>query len=499
MEQSQPIPSPSLVVLIGPPASGKSTWASSNFSDDQILSADTLRGVVGEHELDLAASNDAFLVLDQILAMRLGRKLTTVIDTTGLDDARRASYLAVARDHGVGAVAVRFTTSAAECKRRNRERSHPVPVKALDTLVKRFRVVSTLLENESWDIVLDPQPVRVVTAKLQTEARTPAEQRADAPAAQQPLRFGLLVSDFSWIADKANIGGELAVTAQQAEDAGFDGLWLMDHLIQIPQVGREWDPMLDPYSTLGYLAAATERIRLGVLVSPVTMRHVGLLAKAVATLDVLSGGRAVAGIGAGSSKAEHEAFGIRFGSPGERLALLEEALQALPLIWGSGSKPFRGDSITIDRALGYPRPLQDPMPLIVGGSGEKRTLELAARYGTGCNLFGDLAAIERRLNVVRHHLESFERDATTFEFTHLGNAVLASDPARLRRIVDELRPSNMGPERFADRSNAGTLDDHEAIYRQMSSLGINTAIISTPRLSDPTTLDTWANLISRFL
>jgi len=408
------LPSPSLVMLIGPPAS--------------VLCADTLRGIVGEHELDLAASDDAFAILDRMLAMRMGRRLTTVVDTTGLDDARRRSYLELARASGVPAVAVRFATSAAECKRRNRERAHPVPAKALDTMLRRFREVASSLDDEGWDLVIEPS------------------------------------------------------------------LWVMDHLIQIPQVGREWDSMLEPFTTLTHLATATDRCRLGVLVSPVTTRPVGVLAKLVATLDVLSGGRAVCGVGAGSSAAEHEAYGIPFGPSGERLDLLEEAIAALRIIWGSGAKSFHGETIAIERAIGYPRPVQDPMPILVGGSGE-RTLRIAARLADGCNVFGDIPTARRRIETVRRLLADADRSPDEFEISHLGNLLVGRSTSELDALIDARRPANMGPDRFAARANAGTVADHAAAFRSLAAAGLNTAIVSTSGLADPATTDAFAELI----
>ncbi len=496
MNDGQVLPSPSLVVLVGPPASGKSTWAHTHFNDAQILSADSLRGIVGEHELDLAATEDAFTVLDQLLEMRLGRGLTTVIDTTGLDDARRLSYHEAARRHKVFAAVVRFDTPATDCKARNRSRLHPVPARALDTMLKRFAVVSPTLDGEGWDRVLTPAPVRTVSKKLAS-----VTGMASAPATQTPpttLRFGLLVSNVEQLAQPANVAPALLDVAHNAERAGFDSIWFMDHLIQIPQVGREWDMLLEPYTTLAFLAAHTRRIRLGVLVSPATFRHPAVLAKLVATLDVLSGGRAVAGLGAGSFEHEHAMLDLAFGQAAERLDRVEEVAGALRTFWASGAKPIAGQTWSIERAVSYPRPLQEPMPLIIGGSGERRTLEIAARLGTGCNIFGTLPDIERRIGIVSEHLAASDKDRSSFEITHLGDALLAADASELRALIEEERPANLGPQRFADRTNAGTISDHEVRYREMARLGVDTAIVSTRRLTAQATFDAWADLIGRF-
>lgn len=493
---SRPLPTPSLVVLIGAPASGKSTWAEENFAPEQVVSTDALRGVVGEHELDLAATDDAFELLDRIVDLRLGRRLTTVVDTTGLDAARRAGYLDAARRHRVNSAAVRFATSAAECRRRNRERAHPVPVKALDAMLKAARAVD--LDDEGWDVVLAPEPVRMVTPKLAAASAATAVDPESGDRRRDALRFGLHVSSYDWPGGNEAIGPQLARLARDAVDAGFDSLWVMDHMIQIPQIGSAWDPMLDSYTTLGFLANATERIRLGVLVTAITFRNIGHLAKMIATLDVLSGGRAIAGLGAGNHEREHDAYGWVFPAAPDRLALLEDALQALPLLWGAGSPTFEGRVVSIPEAVGYPRPLQDPLPIVVGGSGEQVTLRLAAQYASGCNLFGDAASVAKKVAVLRRHCDALGRDPDEVEVTHLGSLVLGRDRHDLRERIERLRPSNQGPDRFAASANAGTIDDHESGFRALADAGVRTAIVSTPDLSDPLTVPLLGELIARF-
>lgn len=508
---TRPLPSSSLVVLIGPPASGKSTWAADNFRPDQIVSSDQLRGVVGEHPLDMAATDDAMDLLLRIVEQRAGRKLTTVIDTTGLDAEWRQRYLDIAKAKKLTAIAVRFATTAAECKRRNRERAHPVPARVIDTMAKAARGLD--LNDELWDLVIEPEAVRTVTPKLAPQQKPSLERDLVDSSAEgtrsQPdgeraseqrgqLRFGLHIPSFDWVDEPHEVGPTLARVAEEAEAAGFDSLWVMDHMIQIPQLGSEWDPMLESYATLSYLAAATERIRLGVLVSAVTFRNVGHLAKTIATLDVLSGGRAIAGLGAGNHQREHEAYGWEFPAAPDRLALLAETLQALPLFWGPGAPSFDGEVISVAEAVGYPRPIQDPIPIIVGGSGERVTLRLAAQYGNGCNVFGDVATVARKIEVLQQHCRDVGRDPAEVETTHLGTVLVGADREDLRERVDRLRPPRQGPDRFAAASNAGTIDDHEARFRAMAAAGLDTAIMSTPDLTHPTTFHVLGELIRRF-
>lgn len=493
-----PLPMPCVIVLIGPPASGKSTWAADNVRPDQILSSDDLRGVVGEHPLDLAATDDAFELVDRMLEMRCARRLTTVVDTTGLDAGRRRKAIEVARSNGLNTVAVRFTTTAAECKRRNRERAHPVPVKVIEAMAKTAKALD--LSEEDWDLVIEPTPVRLVTPKLAPaiDHDTAVEQRADTLGVPPQLRFGLQLSSFDWPGDAAAIGPTLIRIARDAEAAGFDSLWVMDHMIQIPQLGSAWDPMLESYSTLSYLAGVTEKIRLGVLVSAVTFRTIGHLAKTMATLDVLSGGRAIAGLGAANSEHEHHAYGQVFPPTAQRLAMLDDALRALPLFWGPGSPSFDGRTVSIPEALSYPRPIQEHIPIIVGGSGEQVTLRLAAELADGCNLFGDAASVRRKVEVLHRHCNDVGRDPADVEITHLSTALVASDGADLSRRVESLRPSRQGPDRYAASVNGGTVDDHEARFREFADAGVGTVMISMPDVFDPAAMVPMADLIARF-
>lgn len=465
-----------------------------------MLSSDALRGLVGEHDLDLDATDDAFEIMDRMLEMRMGRGLTTVVDTTGLDHARRQGYLDLAHAFGAAAVAVRFTTSAAECRRRNRERDHPVPLKALDNMVKIARALE--LETEGWDHILEPTPVRLVTSKLAAASRSigvdASREATEQAGGSSALTFGLLVSRYDMPGGSEELGSNLARVATDAEAAGFDSLWVMDHMIQIPQVGSAWDPMLESYTALGYLAGATSTIRLGVLVSAATMRNVGHLAKLVATLDVLSGGRAIAGVGAANNQREHEAYGWSFPAAPDRLARLEDVLQALPLLWGPGSPSFTGTTLSIPEAIGYPRPIQDPMPLIVGGSGERVTLRLAAQYATGCNIFGDLATVSKRVEALHAHCQKVDRDPRTVEVTHLGEVLLGTDSVDLDERIARLRPSRVGPSRYAEQVNAGTVDDHELGFRALRAAGVDTAILTTPDLADRGVFENFAELIGRF-
>jgi F420-dependent oxidoreductase-like protein len=443
MAAPRSLPAPCLVVLVGPSGAGKSTWAAEHFAPDEIVSSDRLRAVAGHGEDDLDASVDAFALLDTIVEARLGRRLTTVVDTLGLDSGRRRSYREMAGRHGVPCVAVGFDVPAAEIRARNRSRARPVPADALRGQVTRWSAVRGELAGEGWAAVLEPEAVRAVPAHLASSAPVTATQR-ERPVG---LRFGLHISAFPWSAGATADGPASVATA--AETAGFDSLWVMDHMRQIPQVGRDWDPMLEAYATLGWLAAATSSVRLGALVTAVTFRNVAHLAKIVATLDVLSGGRMTCGLGLGWYEREHRAYGWDLPPVAERYELLEDALQALPLLWGPGAPAFAGRRIQVPEAIGYPRPLQPQVPVLVGGGGERRTLRLAARYADAINVMGDAATVRRKVDVLARHCAVTDRSVSEIEVTHLAPTLVGSDPAHLRDLVDRLRPPPSPPHRHA--------------------------------------------------
>ncbi len=489
------LPARCLVVLVGPSASGKSSWAADQFPANAIVSSDGLRAMVGEGEHDLDASAAAFDVLDQVVRHRVARGLLTVVDTLGLNDEQRLAHLALARRHGVPAFAVGFDTPAKVCRSRNRKRADPVPVRVLDGQLRRWRQVRGALGREGWDGVLWPEAgtaIEVVPEHV-AGAAEPAAQQREAPVG---LRFGLQISSFTW--DGGPSGERLAEVAAAAEAAGFSSLWVMDHFVQIPQVGREWDPMLEAYATLGYLAAATERARLGTLVTGITYRNVALLGKTIATLDVLSGGRMVCGIGAGWFEREHVAYGFEFPPARQRLALLADALELLPLMWGPGSKSFEGRVVTVPDTICYPRPLQDPLPILVGGQGERHTLRLVARYADACNLFGDAETVAHKLEVLHRHCADVERDPAEIEVTHLGPAVAGADRAALDALVEAGRPARVGAATYAARVNAGTVDDHVGRYRTLADAGVQHAIVAMPPVPTVEAIERFAPVIVAF-
>jgi F420-dependent oxidoreductase-like protein len=200
------------------------------------------------------------------------------------------------------------------------------------------------------------------------------------------MKLGLHVSGFTWPGGPLQLGADLARVAVAAEEQGFDMLSVMDHVFQIGPIGPPELDMLEAYTTLGYLAAETERISLLAWVTAVVYRSPGLLAKAVTTLDVLSGGRAWLGIGAGWNEEESRGLGLFFPPTAERFERLEEALQICLQMWGGEDKPYVGQHYQLERTLNSPQSLTQPHPpILIGGGGETKTLRLVAQYAQACN------------------------------------------------------------------------------------------------------------------
>jgi F420-dependent oxidoreductase-like protein len=481
------LPSPCLVVLVGPSGSGKSTWATEHFAPGQIVSSDRLRAVVGEGEHDLAASPDAFYLLDLILTRRLKRRLTTVVDSMHLDLERRTHCLALAAELGVPCVAITFDVDPTELRARNRRREHPIAPGVLGQQIQAWEMVKAALPAEGFAAVHAAGPVAVVPGAVL------AAPEAEAPA---QLRFGLQIPIWNWPGGPAELAGRLRSIAAGAEEAGVHSLWVRDHFRQIPTMGPAWADMPESYTTLGFLAAATERVRLGTLVTGITYRNVAHLGKIVATLDVLSGGRAMCGLGAAWFQEEHEAYGFAFPPVGERFDLLEDALQLLPLLWGPGTPAFEGKVLSVPEAMCYPRPLQDRIPILVGGSGERRTLRLAAQYADACNLFGDADVVRRKVSVLRRHCADVGRDPAAVEVTQLGTVLVGRDRGEVSREVDRLRPARVGVERFMRYVNAGTVADHVARLRGLAAAGVQTAIVSLSGLGPTDPIERFAEVIT---
>jgi F420-dependent oxidoreductase-like protein len=245
-----------------------------------------------------------------------------------------------------------------------------------------------------------------------------------------------------WPATTEAIGPEVARVARAADQAGLDSLWTTDHLFQIPVTGLpRTSPMLEGHATIGYLAGQTSRIGLGVMVTCPVYRHPGMLVKEVTSLDVLSGGRLTFGIGVGWDVEEATSLGIPFPPVDERYERLEDVLRLARQMWAGDESPFAGRHVHLPRPLNSPNALQRPHPpILIGGSGERRTLLLVARYGDACNLL-DLADpyridLRRKLDVLAAHCEAVGRDPATISRTVLTR--LDAGDRGGRRLVDRI-------------------------------------------------------------
>lgn len=484
------LPAPSLVVLVGPSGSGKSTWAANQFATAEVVSSDTLRAMVGAGPDDQAAGTTAFQLLETIVTERLRRGLTTVVDTLGLNADNRARWVAMAHDSGIPAHAIVFDTDPAICVQRNETRDRPIPKTVLRRQISSFNKTRDLLGNEAFDGIHVQQPVAIVAPAVAAAVVTAAP-----PEAPPRHTFGLMVSRFDWEPDLAPT---LSSIAKRAEKAGFRDIWVMDHFRQIRGVGRPWEDIPEAYVALGFIAGVTTTIRLGALVTGITHRNPVVLGKMIASLDVLSGGRAICGLGIAWDKSEHHSYGIEFPAVSARYEMLEETLQMLPLLWGKGSPEFHGEHIDAAELVCYPRPVQDRIPIVIGGGGEKKTLRLVARYADACNLFGDPDRIRHKVDVLHRHCVEADRDPSTIEVTHLSNALAAPDRSALGDRVERLRDRNVTPERYMKQFNAGTPDDLEALFTRYAEAGADHSVVALPDVALEGSIEAFADVIARF-
>jgi F420-dependent oxidoreductase-like protein len=474
------LPAPCLVVLVGASSSGKSTWAAKTFRETEIVSSDRLRGVVGAGEDDQQAGTAAFSILEQIVMERMRRRLTTVVDTLGFDRDNRRRWAGLAHEAGVPAFAVVFDTPADQARARNAERPRPIPKSVLDKQLSRFRMVRAELDDDGFDRVIVEQLVAMVAPSIAPMIAAAGNETAEDRPSRSGHRFGLVINRFDWGVDRTQMAPRLASIAARAEAAGFDDLWVMDHFRQIPQVGRQWEDIPEAYTTLAFLAGVTSRIRLGTLVTGIGHRHPVVLGKTVATLDVLSAGRVNLGLGIGWHREEHEGYGIPFPPAADRYEHLEDTLRMLPLLWGKGAPSFSGATFSAPELICYPRPIQDPIPILIGGSGEKRTLRLVARYADACNLFGRPDVIRRKVAVLLQHCAEIERDPAEVEISHLVNVMAAADRETLRERVELLRGRNMSAEAFMARHNAGTIEDQLDHMTGYQTAGARHSMVTMP-------------------
>ena len=275
------------------------------------------------------------------------------------------------------------------------------------------------------------------------------------------MKTGLQIVDFAWAGGPEKIGPTLGAIARRAEEAGFDSLWVMDHFFQVPALSDVADPMLEAYTTLGYVAGQTSHIELGVMVTGVTYRHPGVLLKTVTTLDVLSGGRAWLGLGTGWFEREHIGLGVPLPPLKERFERLEETLQIAHLMWSGETTDFNGKHYQLNETLNSPPPIRNAIlrppksaiqnpkskiqnshpPILVGGSGETKTLRLVAKYADASNFFarhGD-EWLRHKLDVLKAHCEAEGRPYGEISKTVIADQQAVREPSghiSAQRVID---------------------------------------------------------------
>lgn len=274
----------------------------------------------------------------------------------------------------------------------------------------------------------------------------------------------------------------VATIATTAESAGFDSVFVMDHLVQLPLVGPPADAMFESSVILSAIAARTSRVRLGAMVTGVTYRNPAFLAKVVTSLDVVSGGRAILGIGAAWHDVEHEAYGFPFPPPGERLDRLEEAVQICRLMFTQERPSFEGKHYRIHEALNSPRPVTPGgPPILIGGGGERRTLQLVARYADASNVFGDAGEVRRKLGILERHCAEAGRDPAEITKTRLGTLVIGATSEEAARIGKEMRARRGSSEEdYALRVLEGDPDTVAEKARALLDAGLDGLVFNMP-------------------
>jgi F420-dependent oxidoreductase-like protein len=283
--------------------------------------------------------------------------------------------------------------------------------------------------------------------------------------------------------------------ALAAEQGGFESVWVMDHFWQLPALGGPDEPILEAYTLLGALAARTERVQLGTLVTGVTYRNPALLAKMVTTLDIISKGRAILGIGAAWYEPEHDGFGFDFPRAGVRLDMLEEAVQICRALFRDDRPSWSGQHYSIDDARNVPAPIRPGgPPIMIGGSGERRTLRIVAQYGDMCNVSGGAATVAHKLEVLRTHCVDVGRDPSDITTTRLGTLVLTKNAAETEQHSKFLR--GMAGDGFDEQFTVG---EESEVIDQVGALvdaGLDCLIFNMP-LSDPETVTRAGDLLNK--
>ena len=283
----------------------------------------------------------------------------------------------------------------------------------------------------------------------------------------------------------------VVMLASTAEKAGFDSVWVMDHFYQLPNIGPRTDPMLEGYATLAGIAARTKKVRLGTLVAGVTYRNPAFLAKEVTTLDIVSSGRAILGIGAAWNEDEHRGYGYDFPPVGERISRLEEALQICRAMFREEAPTFEGRYYQIHGALNFPKPVQpNGPPIMIGGGGEQRTLKLVAQYADMSNIFGDPTMVRHKLEILERHCEAAGRDPNTIIKTRLGSLIIRESDAEAQRLYQQvLNWPGIDRDRVRTSFTVGSPDRVAEEAQKSLDAGLDGLIFNLPHMEDPEAIE----------
>lgn len=292
--------------------------------------------------------------------------------------------------------------------------------------------------------------------------------------------YGLQLPNFTFDVPDDRLFERVSEMARAADDGGFRTLWVMDHFYQLPPLGGPSRPMFEAYTLLGALAAVTERVELGAMVTGVTYRHPAVLAKQVTTLDVISRGRAILGLGAAWYDIEHAGYGIPFPPVGERMDRMEETARICRAMFTEEAPTFEGRYYRIEEARNVPRPIRPGgPPILIGGSGPKRTLRAVARYADMCNIHGGPDTIRRAVSVIEGHCADVGRDPSEIKVTRLGSLFVADNEeqtAGFRRLVT----AALGEDEAAERMTIGSRDQVAEEVGKLAAAGVNELIFNLP-------------------
>ena len=311
-----------------------------------------------------------------------------------------------------------------------------------------------------------------------------------------PIRLGLQIPNFNFPrVSEEQLFERLSDMATTAESSGFDTVLVMDHLHQIQGVGPPENWMLEGNMILSALAARTERVNLSLLVAGVTYRNPALHAKITTTLDVISGGRAIHGLGAAWFEDEHMAYGFEFGTLKERFERLEDALNIARAMFTQERATYEGTHHSVREALNNPKPIRGDIPIMIGGSGEKKTLRMVAQYADASNFFGDAERIKHLVGVLEAHCERLDRDPAEITKTRLGTVIIAPSLQEAEQRFERVREAtSMPPERLA----TWIVGDPDTVAEKCSELleaGLDALIFNTPWVQDLETVDLLANTL----